>query len=123
MNSIQSFLEIFAIDTSGDFLFGYYSKYYSIYIANYITVDSCNLTPTSIIIPNVFSPNGDGQNDLFSISGTGIISVKAEIYNRWGSLMFSSQQLNEGWDGRTSAGTECSGERMRLVQSLRTLKW
>ena len=80
----------------------------SIFIANYIVVDSCNTVPTSLVIPNVFSPNGDGQNDLFSISGTGIISVKAEIYNRWGSLMFSAQQMNEGWDGRTSAGTECS---------------
>jgi gliding motility-associated-like protein len=80
----------------------------SIFISNYILVDSCNTTPTSVIIPNVFSPNGDGQNDLFGISGSGIVSVKADIYNRWGSLIFSAQQLNEGWDGRTTAGTECS---------------
>ncbi|MBL4593969.1 MAG: gliding motility-associated C-terminal domain-containing protein [Flavobacteriales bacterium] len=81
----------------------------SIFIANYITVDSCNSTPSSVIIPNVFSPNGDGHNDLFSISGTGIISIKAQIYNRWGGLLFSSEQLiNTGWNGRTTSGTKCS---------------
>jgi gliding motility-associated-like protein len=80
----------------------------SIFISNYIVVDSCNSTPTNVVIPNVFSPNGDGQNDLFGVSGTGVISVKGSIYNRWGSLMFSTQQLNEGWDGRTTAGSECT---------------
>jgi len=79
----------------------------SLFIPNYITVDSCNINPSEIIIPNVFSPNGDGNNDLFSVSGTGIISAKIAIYNRWGSLLFNTENLiNVGWDGRTSSGTE-----------------
>jgi gliding motility-associated-like protein len=94
----------------------------SIYLANYITVDSCNTLPVSVIIPNVFSPNGDGQNDLFNVTGEGIISVKASIYNRWGSLMFSTEDLtNHGWDGRTTAGTECSEGTYFYLMEVETL--
>ncbi|NQX99087.1 MAG: gliding motility-associated C-terminal domain-containing protein, partial [Flavobacteriales bacterium] len=95
----------------------------SIFIANYITVDSCNTIPTSFIIPNVFSPNGDGQNDVFNVTGTGLISVKADIYNRWGSLMFNSEQLiNKGWDGRTTAGSECTEGTYFYIISIETIK-
>ena len=80
----------------------------SIFLSNYITVDSCNVTPTVVTIPNVFSPNGDGQNDLFQVTGSGITSVTINIYNRWGNLLFNSAGItNKGWGGRTSAGTEC----------------
>ncbi|MDB4534368.1 PKD domain-containing protein [Vicingaceae bacterium] len=81
----------------------------SLFIANYITVDSCNIIPTKVIIPNVFTPNGDNNNDLFTVSGTGIISATIGIYNRWGSLLFNTDNLiNVGWDGRTSSGSECA---------------
>ncbi len=79
----------------------------SIFLSNYITVDSCNTTPTALIIPNVFSPNGDGQNDLFNVTGD-FTTIHMEVYNRWGELMFISDQLNEGWNGRTTAGAECA---------------
>ena len=79
----------------------------SLTLPNYITVDSCNIIPTTVIIPNVLSPNGDGKNDLFNVSGTGIISVKINIFNRWGSLLFNTDGIsNIGWDGRTSSGNE-----------------
>ena len=55
----------------------------------------------------MFTPNGDNNNDLFNVSGTGMISAKISIYNRWGSLLFNTDNLtNVGWDGRTSSGTE-----------------
>ena len=77
----------------------------SIYINNYITVDSC-IAPAqdSLIIPNIFSPNGDGQNDLFTVSGT-FSDFEMIIYNRWGELLFKSTQSTRGWDGRTTSGT------------------
>ena len=62
----------------------------------------------SITFPNVFTPNGDGENDLFYFPNTGVISMKVQIYNRWGQLIFKSDQLNQGWDGRTTAGVSCS---------------
>jgi len=59
----------------------------------------------TVVIPNVFTPNGDGKNDAFTINMTGIESVYGEIYDRWGLKMFSWEQRNDGWDGRSPAGT------------------
>ena len=57
-----------------------------------------------LIIPNVFSPNFDGMNDGFNIIGGCITSINKKIYNRWGQLLFESNQIVEEWDGRTRAG-------------------
>src|ERR1039457_7003582 len=46
----------------------------------------------TIYIPNAFTPNGDGTNDFFCISGTDIASYSYNIYNRWGDI-FSRQLL------------------------------
>lgn len=61
-----------------------------------------------ILIPNVFSPNGDGSNDVFFISGGGFEEFEIKIYNRWGSMMFESKAPQVAWDGRTNAGLEVS---------------
>jgi gliding motility-associated-like protein len=75
-----------------------------------IDVTSCSqpVTPIepNVIIPTVFTPNIDGYNDQFNITGIGITSLQFKIYNRWGQLIFESNQLNEGWNGRTNSGTE-----------------
>ncbi len=54
-------------------------------------------TQVTIYIPDAFSPNGDGINDLFNISGIGIKSYSYNIYNRWGESIFSSS--SGGWNG------------------------
>ena len=63
---------------------------------------------SSIVIPNIFTPNGDGNNDLFSVSGKNITEVKGEIFNRWGQKLYEWNNIKGGWDGRTIAGTEVS---------------
>jgi gliding motility-associated-like protein len=74
-----------------------------------IIVKSCetllSIEPV-VIIPTVFTPNFDGQNDLFNITGVGITAIHYKIYNRWGELIFETNQINEGWNGRTTSGTE-----------------
>jgi gliding motility-associated-like protein len=50
-------------------------------------------------VPSAFSPNGDGKNDRIYVRGYGIKTIKWEIYNRWGILMFASNNLSDGWDG------------------------
>jgi len=51
-------------------------------------------------IPNTFTPNGDGVNDLFSISvNCSVVNFEAEIYDRWGNLMHRSFNPNRIWDG------------------------
>ncbi|MDC3338062.1 gliding motility-associated C-terminal domain-containing protein, partial [Flavobacteriales bacterium] len=58
----------------------------------------------AITIPNIFTPNGDGKNDLFLPTTQGIEQYELLIYNRWGQLIASIERTNQGWDGRNSAG-------------------
>lgn len=50
-------------------------------------------------IPTAFTPNGDHENDLLLIRGSGIVSVHLVIFNRWGQRVFETADLNQGWDG------------------------
>lgn len=52
-----------------------------------------------VYVPNIFSPNGDGNNDIFYVRGKGIKSFSIIIYNRWGEKVFESTGLDNGWDG------------------------
>jgi len=55
----------------------------------------------SFYVPNAFTPNGDGKNDLFRPIAIGMKSIDAfRVYNRWGQLLYSSTDMNGGgWDG------------------------
>lgn len=59
-----------------------------------------------IIFPNVFTPNGDGLNDLFSFRGEKIKTFECFIYNRWGQIIYQWDAPVGGWDGRSVAGKE-----------------
>ncbi|MEO6537964.1 MAG: PKD domain-containing protein [Ferruginibacter sp.] len=59
----------------------------------------------NVFIPNTFSPNGDGANEVFYPRGTGLFSIKsARVFNRWGELVyeknnFQPNDAGAGWDG------------------------
>jgi gliding motility-associated-like protein len=55
-------------------------------------------------IPNAFTPNGDGKNDLFFGSGTGIGKYELRIFDRWGNMAFKTKDITEGWDGKANDG-------------------
>jgi gliding motility-associated-like protein len=57
-----------------------------------------------INIPNIFTPNGDGANDLFEITLSGYDNFRCSIFNRWGNLMFETDLPQISWDGTTAAG-------------------
>jgi gliding motility-associated-like protein len=63
-----------------------------------------------IYVPNAFTPNGDGNNDGFFPEGIGIDPNNFEmwIFDRWGNLIYYTQQLNKPWDGKVQGGK--SGE-------------
>jgi gliding motility-associated-like protein len=52
-----------------------------------------------LYIPNVFTPNGDGYNDVFQPKGFGIEKFKMEIFDRWGVRIYSAEDINQPWDG------------------------
>jgi gliding motility-associated-like protein len=60
----------------------------------------------NVFVPNTFSPNGDGTNDVFYIRGRGLDRVKSiRVFNRWGEVVFEQTNfpVNNpvyGWDGR-----------------------
>jgi gliding motility-associated-like protein len=60
---------------------------------------------SELIIPNVFTPNNDGINDVFTLKSIGLNFVNALVYDRWGLKMYEWSVLNGGWDGKTS-GTD-----------------
>lgn len=69
-----------------------------------IPYDDC--TPDLVFVPNAFSPNSDGHNDvLYAQSGIIQEIEQFQIYDRWGSLLFESNDLSIGWDG-TYKGAE-----------------
>jgi gliding motility-associated-like protein len=71
--------------------------------------DACGQTATlaldvevdcEILIPNVFSPNGDGQNDRFEIEGIQSRQNTVRVFNRWGQVVFEANNYRNTWDGR-----------------------
>ena len=59
-----------------------------------------NCNDEVIYIPNAFTPNHDNKNDVFLIRSTGIKTLKYfRIFNRWGQLVFETNDLSQGWDG------------------------
>lgn len=61
-----------------------------------IEVYSCE---TNLYIPNAFTPNNDGINDVFLPKGTQVFNYKLTIYNRWGQSVFQSTDIAIGWTG------------------------
>lgn len=54
---------------------------------------------STVFIPNAFSPNKDGHNDVLFVRGQNISQIHLLIYNRWGEKIFESNQIAIGWDG------------------------
>jgi gliding motility-associated-like protein len=91
---------------------GYYQI--GLYVANGICNDSMLQTiritqPTLIYVPNSFSPNNDGTNDVFMPKGEGIEKYEMFIFDRWGNTVFTSNDINKGWDGTINGSSPMVG--------------
>lgn len=64
-------------------------------MSNYAEV----IPPLSIYIPNAFTPNGDGMNDVFGVKGEGIRNFHLYVYDRWGEVVFETTNPKQQWDG------------------------
>lgn len=70
----------------------------------YVTITINN--PMVIETPNVFTPNGDATNDVFLFNSLNVASLEITILNRWGNLVFESDEVNFFWNGKTASGQD-----------------
>ena len=67
------------------------------------------ITPDfALYIPNTFTPDGNGVNDIFQPMGVGIDeeNYRLDIYDRWGENIFTSNSFRKGWDGTVKGGSK-----------------
>ena len=72
--------------------------------------------PLDLYVPNAFTPNGDGQNDVFEIFGVGISQVDLTVYNRWGQEVFQASSNRPQWDGMYKGKMQPPGMYSYLVE-------
>jgi gliding motility-associated-like protein len=66
-------------------------------------------TEIQLQVANVFTPNNDGLNDEFMIyPQQEIAELSLKIYNRWGGLVFETENPNQSWNGKSNNGVECT---------------
>lgn len=67
------------------------------------------IQPYRIWMPNAFTPNGDARNEKFMPVTTSVANYNLNIFNRWGTLVFQSNDPDEGWNGKFGAGDASEG--------------
>jgi len=89
-------IELYATFTRGDESVEYTEEYWSYTDPIRITISESKLE-----MPNAFSPNGDGINDIYKPKEgwQSLVEFKASIYNRWGQKLYEWTDPDEGWDG------------------------
>jgi gliding motility-associated-like protein len=70
------------------------------------TINNTILVNDVLEAPNIFSPNGDGQNDVFIVKSNGVNEFELDVFNRWGAIVYTQIAKRLQWDGRTSAGVQ-----------------
>ena len=71
----------------------------------------------TVFVPNAFTPNGDGLNDIFRVlNGVKTQNFNLKIYNRWGQPVFETKDWKQGWDGRYKGLLQTTGSFVWLMQ-------
>ncbi|MFN0032650.1 MAG: gliding motility-associated C-terminal domain-containing protein [Flavobacteriales bacterium] len=74
-----------------------------------LSKELCILPDVPVFIPDIFSPNADGVNDVLYVRGVGFTKMEFYIYNRWGEEVFYSNSIDRGWDGQLRGRPAMSG--------------
>lgn len=89
-----------------------------IYTVTLTDANGCKATASTLVafsstayvtVPNVFTPNGDGSNDVFFIRNEGMELLKCAIFNRWGVKIYEINSPQGSWDGKTPSGEVTDG--------------
>ncbi len=70
-------------------------------------------------LPNAFTPNGDGINDIFKVKEgyKSIVSFEAKVFNRWGKKLYEWNDIEGGWDGRSGGKNVPDGAYYLIVKA------
>ncbi len=69
----------------------------SAFVTVVVILPKCN--EEDVYVPNAFSPNGDGENDVWQVLSNFVEEIEVIVYDRWGEEIFKSNALNASWDG------------------------
>ena len=72
---------------------------------------------SKLLVPNVFTPNGDGVNDEFRVGYISIVEFHIWVYNRWGHEVYHSTDPAKGWDGRIGGKPAAEGAYFYVVRA------
>ncbi|WP_372753524.1 gliding motility-associated C-terminal domain-containing protein [Labilibaculum sp.] len=86
-------------------------------IDEYTLIEPVEVDTSLVQVPNVFTPNGDGQNDEFKVKSQSLKSFKATIFNRWGRVVYSSQNPDEGWNGKVNGKLATPGTYFYVIKA------
>jgi gliding motility-associated-like protein len=76
--------------------------------------------PTVIVVPNLFTPNGDGANDVWDLRTVpGIDDSKVTVFNRWGKEVYSSLKYDHTWDGTYEGNPLPEGTYVYIIEYLK----
>lgn len=81
---------------------------------------SQQVLPDGVFIPNSFTPNGDGLNDVLKVYGYKIRELKLMVFNQWGEKLFESADQGRGWDGTFKGKLQPSGVYMFVCRIILT---
>jgi gliding motility-associated-like protein len=72
----------------------------------------------TFMVPNAFSPNGDGRNDCFGVKTWGGATIEEfSVFNRWGERVFSSKNATACWDGRYKGELQPTGGYVYVIKA------
>ena len=78
-----------------------------------------NISESKLEVPNAFTPNGDGVNDVFKVKEgyQSIVSFEASVFNRWGKKLYSWKDLEGGWDGKSGGSNVPDGAYYLVIKA------
>lgn len=79
-----------------------------------------SVSESMLLVPNVFTPNGDGANDEFRVAYRSLKEFHCEVYNRWGTLVYSWDDPAKGWDGKIGGKPAAEGAYFYVIRALGT---
>jgi gliding motility-associated-like protein len=76
-------------------------------------------TLPTVFVPSAFTPNNDGINDVLRPLAVGMQQIQFfQIYNRWGQVVFTTQQNGKGWDGRINGQLQSNNTYVWMVKAI-----